>query len=131
MLELSSITTSISLPYNHSQRVWATKIASVNRHVPFSMLANPRHRPPDGRLPDYGLVCAGNAHSFNTTMARMLRSLSSMGQDLSRHTIITAMGALTQRMCTIVMRNGGHLGHCAMEERIGGPDGPIDWGTSW
>ena len=74
---------------------------------------------------------AGNAHSFNTTMPRMLRALSSILEDLSKHTIVTAIGEVAQRMCGDVMRSGGHLAHCAMEQHMRGPDGPVDWGTSW
>ena len=127
-----SVLTSIVSPYagaEHAQ-VPACTGAGLHETIAFK-LDTDIHRTANSQSSQTRGWCAGNAYSFNTTMPRMLRSLSSVGQDLTRHTIITGMGALTQRMCTIVMRNGGHLGHCAIEERIGGPDGPVDWGTSW
>ena len=98
-------------------------------HYP-STLHKPRHallQPQSSHRP----ACPGNAHSFDTTMPRMLQALSGVQPDLSKHVIITAIGGLAWRLCGSVMNNGGHEGHCALDKYLKAPDGPVSWGTNW
>ena len=64
-------------------------------------------------------------------MPRMLQALSGLQPDLSKHTIITAIGGLAWRLCGSVMNNGGHEGHCALDKNLVAPDGPVGWGSDW
>lgn len=66
---------------------------------------------------------------MDTTVPRMLKALARAEEDLTAHTIITAVGWLGFRLCESL--SGHYEAHCALDKNLKGPDTHIAYGSAW